>query len=252
VSQAVVIRQLKQTACLVGAGLCIGGVFLAVPDNYKTWKFVKETSSGLFGDRQVETSIYRIEEELPPKRKPYKIILGQSQRKITGLVLLFFGGNLAWYFGQMLADEFEVIEKRLYKIRQSEFLLEDTTLRSGTEVEQTMVELDMFNQLAYYQKGFRDKSVSYLPPDTDEEQQPQDGDSDKYPMSANGFFMWLIDRNWRQAKVRDLCQKSFNNSKLPAEQVRAFVDELVGQKLAQWLDEGKAEFRLLNVGPQTE
>ena len=95
------------------------------------------------------------------------------------MVLLFFGGNLAWYFGQMLANEFEVIEKRLYKIRQSEFLLEDTTLRSGTEVEQTMVELDMFNQLAYYQKGFRDKSVSYLPPDTEEEPQPQDGDSDR-------------------------------------------------------------------------
>ncbi|MDF5717719.1 MAG: hypothetical protein PUP93_28595 [Rhizonema sp. NSF051] len=240
-------RQLQQTACLLGIGLCIGGAFLGIPDTYNTWKFVREPAGDLFGQRRTETSIYRIDEEVPTKRKPYKSIQGQSQRKLTGMVLLFFGGNLAWYFGQMLADEFEIIEKRCYTIRQSEFLIEDTTLRTGTEVQQTMIDMDMLNKLAYFQNGFRPDNVTYLPPDTEEESKVQDGDSDKYPLSANGFFMWLLDRNYRQAKVRDICQKSFNNSKLPAEQIRGFVEELIVQKLAEWMDESKSEFRLLNV-----
>ncbi len=252
-SRILVVRQIKQAACFVGAGLCIGGIFLAIPDTYKTWKFVRDFNKNIFGQRQESVAIYRFEEEIPIHAKPYKIIHGQSQRKIAGMLLLFFGGNLAWFFGQSLADEFEIIEKRCFKIRQSEFLIEDTTLLTGTEVEQTMIEMDMLGKLAYYQQGFRPDNVTYLPPDTEEEQKtPADADSGKYPVTANGFFMWLIDRNWRQAKVRDVSQKSFNNTKLPAEQVRGFVEELIGQKLAEWLDESKNEFRLLNVGQESK
>ncbi len=252
-SRIIVVRQIKQAACLVGAGLCIGGIFLAIPDTYKTWKYVRESNKNIFGETHPFELIYRIEEEVPSGHKPYKSIRGQSQRKLTGMLLLFFGGNMAWFFGQSLADEFEIIEKRCFKIRQSEFLIEDTTLRTGTEVEQTMIELDMLGKLAYYQKGFRPDNVTYLPSDKEEEEKTaSDGDSGKYPVTANGFFMWLLDRNWRQAKVRELSQKSFNNTKLPVERIRGFVDELIEQKLAEWLDEGKNEFRLLNIGQETE
>ncbi len=252
-SRIVIVRQIKQAACLVGAGLCIGGIFLAIPDTYKSWKYVREINKNLFGQKHAEEIIYRIEEDVPSSHKPYKTIQGQSQRKITGMLLLFFGGNLTWFFGQSLADEFEIIEKRCFKIRQSEFLIEDTMLRTGTEVEQTMIELDMLGKLAYYQKGFRPDNVTYLPQEKEEDEKTLlDGEAGKYPVTANGFFMWLLDRNWRQAKVRELSQKSFNNTKLPTEQIRGFVEELISQKLAEWLDESKNEFRLLNVGQDSE
>ena len=246
-SRVVVTRQLRQSACIVGAALCIGGLFLAIPDTYKSWKFAKESTKNLFGQDQEQISIYRIEEQMPSQGTVFKIVQGQSQRKITGLVLLFFGGNLAWYFGQALADEFEIIEKRCFKIRQSEFLIEDTTLRSGTEVHQTMIEMDMLNQLAYYQKGFRPDDVTYLPPDVEETEDSKGGETEKFPETVNGFFMWLLEKGITQATVRDISRKWFNDGHLSADKVRAFVDGLVAEKLAEWIGEEKNEFKLVTA-----
>jgi hypothetical protein len=243
-NRTIAIRQIKQALCVLGIGLCVGGIFVSIPDTYKTWKFSRVTRSNLFGTSYTEDKIYRFEEPISSGESPYKIVYGQSQRKMSGFILIFFGGNLAWFFGQDLADEFSIIEKRRWKVQQTEFLIEDTTLKTGTEVHTTMLEMDLLSRLAEFQQGFKPENVHYLP--DDEEPADDDTSEDNYPETANGFFLWLTDKNIRQAKVRDISQKSFNNKHLSAEQVRAFVDDLISQKLADWLDEAKNEFRLLN------
>lgn len=242
---AVTIRQIKQALACLGIGMMLGGIFLAVPDTYNSWKFVRHNARDIFGQRYVEEKIYRFGEDAP-RIKPYKVIQGQAQRKIQGVILLFFGGNIAWFFGQCLADEFEVIERRRWKVRQIEFVEEDTTLMTGAQVQQTMIEMDLLSRLSEFQQGFRPDEIKYLPEDEGEDTEAQ-GEGGKYPESANGFFMWLIDKNIQQAKVRELSQKSFNNGHLSADRIRGFVQELIGQKLAEWLDDAKSEFRLLNV-----
>ena len=243
-NRTIAVRQIKQGFCVLGIGLCIGGMFLSIPDTYKSWRFTRVSRNNFFNASYTEEKIYRFEEPVPASENPYKIVYGQSQRKVSGVILIFFGGNLAWFFGQTLADEFSIIEKRRWKVRQSEFLIENTQLRTGTEVQQTMLEMDLLSRLSEFQQGFKPDEITYLPDDEVEETNEPEGD--KYPETANGFFLWLMDKNIRQAKIRDISQKSFNNKHLSAEQVRGFVDELTGQRLAEWLDEGKNEFRLLN------
>lgn len=237
------IRQLSQALAIGGIGLCLLGTVLAVPHYYKTWKFVREERRDIFNLRYTKEKVFRYEEETPSP--PYKIIWGNSERKLTGLTLLFFGGNLAWYFGGRLADEFEVLEKRRWLIRQSEFVLERTGIISGNEVTQTMLELENLGKLSEYSQGFRPESVSYFPSDADDEEETKkDGG---YPETANGFFLWLKDKEIRQARVRDIAQKWFNGKHLSSDTIRRFVDELTQAGLSEWLDGEKGEFRMLNT-----
>lgn len=243
-NRTIAVRQIKQGLCVLGIGLCIGGMFLSIPDTYKSWRFTRVSRRNFFNAAYTEEKIYRFEEPIPADEIPYKIVYGQSQRKLGGIILIFFGGNLAWFFGQALADEFSIIEKRRWKVRQSEFLIEDTTLKTGTEVQQTMLEMDLLSRLSEFQLGFKPDEITYLPDDDPASALEREGD--QYPETANGFFLWLTDKDIRQAKVRDISQKSFNNKHLSADQVRGFVDELIRQHLAEWLDEARNEFRLLN------
>lgn len=84
---------------------------------------------------------------------------------------------------------------------------------------------------------------------SDNEPDVQDKEGGSYPETGKGFFLWLVEKEIRQSKVREISQKSYNGKHLSSEQVRSFVDDQAEQQVAEWLDEGKNQFRLINMKP---
>jgi hypothetical protein len=132
-----------------------------------------------------------------------------------------------------------------HKIRRSEWELEDVEVSQNTEVARWAIELDAQGDI----------SRMLNPPTPYMEDEPEDEESSaqkaieptKFSETYTGFLGWLHSKEIRQATVRDLAQRSFNGKKIPSEQIRRWVDELAGDGLAEWLDEEKREFRLLNT-----
>ncbi|MUH00353.1 hypothetical protein F7734_52030 [Scytonema sp. UIC 10036] len=227
----------------VGASLAVVGIVLAAPENMNTWRRVEKTSE-FFGQTYTESTYIRMDEIIPQGYEVTALAYGRHEMKALGAGLLFLGSAMVWGFAQALVPEYERLEKTNHRIRKSEFELEDIQIQQNTEVARWSIELDAQSDISKMlnpPKPYIEESVE------DEEESEQKAlEGAKFSDTYTGFLGWLQSKEIRQATVRDLAQKSFNGKKIPSEQIRKWVDELCVDGLAEWLDEEKKEFRLLN------
>jgi hypothetical protein len=237
----------KHVGIAVGGALAVTGLFLAAPKNMVTWRRVEQERTAL-GMNYAEVSYVRVGEALPKGFTVTRTIYGNHETKALGTALLFFGSTLVWGFSQALVPEYERIERTYHKIRQSEFELEDVQVTQNTEVARWAIELDAQGDIS----RMLNPPVPYIEEEADDEDEGTAGghkaiEPSKFSETYTGFLGWLQSKEIRQATVRELAQKSFNGKKIPSDQIRRWVDELSVDGLAEWLDEDKKEFRLLNT-----
>jgi hypothetical protein len=234
----------KHGGIAIGGALAVTGLFLAAPQTMITWHKV-ENERKAFGMNYTEVTYVRAGETPPEGFTVTDTVYGSHETKALGTALLFLGSSLVWSFSQALVPEYERLERLNHKIRRSEWELEDVEVSQNTEVARWAIELDAQGDI----------SRMLNPPTPYMEDEPEDEESSaqkaieptKFSETYTGFLGWLHSKEIRQATVRDLAQRSFNGKKIPSEQIRRWVDELAGDGLAEWLDEEKREFRLLNT-----
>lgn len=232
----------------VGGCLAIAGLILAAPENMNTWRQV-ERSSQFFNQAYTETTYIRLSETVPAGYRVTSSTFGKHETKTLGVGLLLLGSAMVWGFAQALVPEYDRIERTNHKIRQSEFELQDVEIEQNTEVSRWAIELDAQTDIS----NMLNPPKAYLQDEDDEEDEEEKerkalkgSGGAKFSETYTGFLGWLNSKDIRQAKVRELAQLSFNGKKIPSEQIRKWVDELCVDELAEWLDEEKKEFRLLN------
>ncbi|MUH01128.1 hypothetical protein F7734_56240 [Scytonema sp. UIC 10036] len=232
------IWQSKHLGLGVGIALSGLGLFLAVPENMNTWIKVQKTYTiGSFEFQ--DTTHIRINETTPQGYAVVELIPGKTEYKALGTGLMFLGSVLSLCFSSILVKEYERIEQSNYRLRQSEFELEDLHLDQTTEVARWAIELDAQADIS----KMLNPPKAYLP--DSEEDEP---DNDKFSETSTGFLGWLKTKNLDTShiKVSQVGSLSFNGRKLKADEIRKFVDELVTSEVAEWLDDKKSEFRLLS------
>ncbi|KAB8313972.1 hypothetical protein SD81_040290 [Tolypothrix campylonemoides VB511288] len=235
------VWQSKHLGLGVGVVLAGLGLFLAVPENVNTWRRIEKTSK-VFGYEIKESTYIRLNEFLPQGFAEVEMIPGRVEYKALGTGLLFLGSAMSLVFSSILLREYERIEQTNYIVRQSEFELEDLQLNQNTEVARWAIELDAQADIS----TMLNPSVQYL-------QEPQEEETeeikDTFSETSTGFLGWVREKkpNVSQFKVTDLCKLRFNKRLLKVDEIRKFVDDLVASEVAEWLDDSKSTFRLLNV-----
>lgn len=233
------IWQSKHWGIAIGCASAITGIILAIPKNVNTWRQI-EKHSQVFGYKYNDISYIRSNEIIPEGFEVTNIIPGQYEIKALGTGLLFMGSAMIWGFSQALVKEYERLEKTNWKIRQSEFELEDIQIDQNVEVQRWAIELDAQSDIS----NMLNPPKAYL--EEAEEEEEENPDKQKFSENAVGYLGWLQAKNFSQAKVRDLGMLRFNRRQPKAEEIRKWIDELCVDGVAEWLDEKKNEFRLLN------
>lgn len=234
------IWQSKHWGIAIGCASAVTGLILAVPNNVNTWRQI-EKHSQVLGYKYIDISYIRQNEIIPEGFEVTNLIPGQHGIKALGTGLLFMGCAMIWGFSQALSKDYERIEKTNWKIRQSEFELEDIQIDQNVEVQRWAIELDAQSDIS----NMLNPPKAYLE-EAEEEEEEENPDKQKFSENAIGYLGWLQAKNFIQAKVRDLAQLSFNGKKIPTDQIRKWIDELCTDGVTEWLDEDKKEFRILN------
>ena len=232
------IWQSKHLGLGVGIALSGLGFFLAVPNNMNSWIKIQKTSV-VMGFELLETTYVRTNEIIPDG---YQIaeapVKGYHEIKAMGTGLMLLGSAMSLCFSSILKKEYERIEQSNYRLRQSEFELEDLHRDQTTEVARWAIELDAQSDIS----AMLNPPKAYLEDlDTEHSEEAQ-----HFSETSTGFLGWLQSKGIQQAKVRDIAQKSFNNKKIPTETLRLWVDDLVNNGVAIWIDDKKSEFKLLS------
>lgn len=232
--------QSKHLGLGIGVSLTLLGLFLAVPENINSWKKVEKTYT-IGGFAFQDITHIRMNEAIPEGFEVTEAIPGKTEYKALGTGLMFLGSVLSLCFSSILVKEYERIEQSNYRLRQSEFELEDLHRDQTTEVARWAIELDAQADIS----AMLNPPKAYLP---DSEDEP---DNDTFSETTFGFLAWLKTKELdfskiSVSKVTSLSFKSRENGskKLSVTQVRSFVDELISSNTTEWLDDKKSEFRL--------
>ncbi len=237
----------------IGIGLvsAVAGLVLAAPENMNTWQLYErkytESLPGiplLSSPRKVthRETFYLRPDELPPDgSKLIAVIPGNQEIKTLGVGLLLFGSSLTWAMAQALVPEYKRMEQLNWRIRRSEFELENVELEQNVEVQDFVIRISAEKEITRMLTAPK----SYMG-----EEQESDEKEPELTRTATGFFAWLQEKAKKNGsndfEVRWCCSQSFAGKKSSKFEVTSWVDELAQMGATEWLDEEKKTFRLIN------
>lgn len=236
------IWQAKHWGLGIGALMSMSGLIMAAPGNMQTWKKYESTDKFLGFDYN-KSAIVRVSEPIPAGYKLVGYIRGNHEFKGLGATMMILGSTLLFGCATALKPEYERIERYNHLVRQSEFDLKDYEYRQEVEVERWDIDINAQKRIS--QKLQPPKSY-YPPEDSD---QPKLKGEPEFSRTATGFLAWLqqkAESKGNSFEVRWCCQQSFSGKKPTKEEVTTWITELIQIEQAEWLDEEKKNFRLLN------
>ena len=225
----------------IGVVMSVSGLIMAAPGNMMTWKISQGSDKEPFlGTTYTTTAVTRINELIPNKYKLIAIIRDNHELKGLGTSMMILGTSLLFGCANALKKEYERLETANWMVRQSEFKLADLEYTQGVEVDRWAIELEAQQQISNMiqsPKSYYDK----------EDEQPKL--EPEFSRTATGFLAWLqqkAEKIGNKFEVRWCMQQSFAGKKGTKEEIITWVMQLVQIEQAEWLDQEKKSFRLLN------
>lgn len=225
----------------IGTLMSVTGLIMASPGYMESW--VVSQGSNKFPIFQVEydeTITTRFNEGVPRGYKPIKFIADSHDLKGLGTSIMILGTSLLFGCANSLKKEYERLETANWMVRQSEFKLADLEYTQGVEVDRWAIELDAQQQIS---------NMIQSPKSYYEQEDNQPKLEPEFSRTATGFLAWLQQKSEKLGntfEVRWCRQQSFVGKKPSQEEIITWVTEMIQIEQAEWLDQEKKSFRLLD------
>ena len=224
-----------------GILMTISGLVMASPGYMQSWVVSKGSNKlPILEVKYDEIITTRFNEDVPRGYKPIKFIPDNHELKGLGTSMMILGTSLLFGCANALKKEYERLETANWMVRQSEFKLADLEYTQGVEVDRWAIELHAQQQI----------SNMIQPPKSYYEQEDEQPKTEpEFSRTATGFLAWLQKKAeilGNTFEVRWCRQQSFAGKKPTQEEIVTWVTELVQIEQAEWVDEDKKNFRLLD------
>ncbi len=224
-----------------GILMTISGLVMASPGYMQSWVISQGNNKiPILQVKYDDIITTRFNEDVPSGYKPIRFIPDNHELKGLGTSIMLLGTSLLFGCANSLKKEYERLETANWMIRQSEFKLADLEYTQGVEVDRWAIELDAQQQIS----NMIQSPKSYYE-NVDEQSKPEP----EFSRSATGFLAWLqkkAETLGNTFEVRWCRQQSFAGKKPTQEEIVTWVTELINVEQAEWVDEEKKSFRLLN------
>ena len=221
--------------------MSISGLVMASPGYMQSWIVSQANNQAPFFQIKYKTiTITRFNEDVPRGYTPISFIPDSHELKGLGTSMMLLGTTLILGCANSLKKEYERLETANWMVRQSEFKLADLEYTQGVEVDRWAIELDAQQQISNMQQPPKNY---YEKEDVQPKLEPE------FSRTATGFLAWLqqkAEKLGNTFEVRWCGMQSFGGQKTSKEQIIIWVTEMIQIEQAEWVDEEKKSFRLLD------
>ena len=225
----------------IGVLMSLSGLIMASPGYMQSWVVSKGSNKlPILEVKYDEIITTRFNEDIPLGYKPISFIPDNHELKGLGVSIMLLGTSLLFGCANSLKREYQRLETANWMVRQSEFQLADLEYTQGVEVDRWAIELEAQQQISNMQQPPKNY---YEPEDSQPKPEPE------FSRTATGFLAFLqqkAEKLGNTFEVRWCCQQSLSGKKSTVAEVMNWVEELVKIEQAEWVDDEKKSFRLLN------